>query len=153
MFLCTPVFFVPRVEERPVRYLVPIGYEGTLITVFNRPGYPTLPVKEGFAIHEYPENGIIITSSSPVAGLGTGETIDSSLDGTKRILSTNEISGRRVLCYSSDRWVEEEGSEFIFHVQVIGDKLNDPNEGYEKIFDKTEEVMNLLGLEVNANWK
>lgn len=75
----------PHLREntrRPERHLAPAGFEGVLLTVYDEPGYPSLPVQEGFYIHRYPADGILITSSTQEFGSAKDEFLDFLPDGT-----------------------------------------------------------------------
>ena len=71
-------------KRTPERHLISSDYEGVVITIFDPPGFPPLPAKDGFRIHEYPADGIIITSSSQEFGWASDEMLDVLEGGTHR---------------------------------------------------------------------
>ena len=82
-------------KRTPARYLIPADYEGVVITVFGQPGFPTLPTKDGFRVHDYPDDGVLITSSAQEFGWASDETLDVLKDGTFRRISSGNVVDRR----------------------------------------------------------
>jgi hypothetical protein len=81
-------------KRTPSKYLIPYDYEGVVITVYEQKGYPELPIADGFIIHEYPNDGILITSSEQEFGWASDQVFDVLEDGTYRELKTDiEVSG------------------------------------------------------------
>jgi len=81
-------------KRTPARYLIPADYDGVVITVFNQQGFPELPLVDGFRVHKYPADGILITSSGQEFGWASDETLDVLTDGTHRRLPTRHSGGR-----------------------------------------------------------
>jgi hypothetical protein len=79
----------------PARFLIPADYEGPVITVFGQPGFPALPTKDGFQIHNYPEDGILITSSAREIPQASDETLEVLKDGSLRRINSGDGAGRR----------------------------------------------------------
>ena len=73
------------INRKPAKHLVPADYEGAVITVFGQPGFPELPIQDGSRVHEYPSDGILITSSTRSSdGRATDETLHVLGDGSLR---------------------------------------------------------------------
>ena len=83
-------------QRTPERYLIPSDFEGVVITVFEQEGFPELPSVDGFRVHRYPEDGVLITSSKQEFGWAADEILDVLPDGTTRRLSSGNIADRRV---------------------------------------------------------
>lgn len=82
-------------KRTPERHLIPSGYEGVVITIYNQVGFPELPVRDGYRVYEYPEDGILLTSSTPEYGWASDETLDVLDDGTHRRVSSGNVGDRR----------------------------------------------------------
>jgi len=94
--LAASVSFVGCKERRtPVRYLVPSTYEGVLVTLFDQPGFPPLANEDGFVICDFPDDGIIITSSKQEYGWAADELLDVLPDGSRRRIPSKGDGGRR----------------------------------------------------------
>jgi hypothetical protein len=91
-----------------------------------------VPSKDGFWIHEYPADGIIITSSSQEFGWASDEILDVLEDGTHRPISSGNLGGRTERF--SESGFEAGGGEprIVFALKVIGD------DDYWKRIDATE---------------
>ncbi len=89
-------------EQRrtPAKYLVPSGYEGVVITVYEQEGFPPLPAIDGFSIHKFPADGILITSSKQEFGWASDKTLD-VLDGGSTRAIPYSLSGARVERFSA----------------------------------------------------
>tara|TARA_B110000908_G_scaffold171445_1_gene234226 strand:+ start:744 stop:1250 length:507 start_codon:yes stop_codon:yes gene_type:complete len=70
-------------------HLIPVGYEGVVITVYKQEGFPALPLKDGFLVYAYPKDGILITSSPQEFGSASDRTFELLDDGTQRPLGTD----------------------------------------------------------------
>ena len=81
-------------KRTPDRYLIPANYEGVVITVFDQPGFPPLPIEDGFRLHGYPDDGILITSSSQELGWAADETLDVAESGARTPIPTRHSGGR-----------------------------------------------------------
>jgi hypothetical protein len=137
-------------QERrtPARFLIPHDYEGVVITVFGQEGYPELPLVDGFRIHDYPADGILITSSPPEFGWASDEVFDVLADGTYRDLldklesgvgarrerfsATGSYSGSRIagtLQYyykavgTEKYWKDRDGKEYDLKIDEAIEKL------------------------------
>jgi hypothetical protein len=79
----------------PARFLISADYEGPVITVFGQPGFPALPIRDGFQVHKYPEDGILITSSAWEVPRASDETLEVLKDGSLRRINSGDGAGRR----------------------------------------------------------
>lgn len=82
-------------KRTPERHLISFDYEGVVITIYDQPEFPELPVRDGYRVYEYPEDGILITSSSLEYGWASDETIDVLGDGTHRRIPSGNVGDRR----------------------------------------------------------
>jgi hypothetical protein len=91
LILVLACLFLPGCEKKapPSKFLVPPNYEGAVITVYEQPGFPALPMEDGFLVHRYPDDGILFTSSKQL--FGASSVMDQALevmpDGSRRPLS------------------------------------------------------------------
>jgi len=107
-------------KRTPTRHLIPADYEGAVITLFGQPGFPALPTKDGFRVHGYPEDGILITSSAREIPQKSDETLQALKDGGFRRISSGEGGGRRER-YSEFGSLESGGvPKFDYIYKVIG---------------------------------
>ncbi len=81
-------------RRTPARCLVPFAYEGVLVTIFDQVGFPALPTKDGFQIYQFPDDGIIITSSKQEFGWASDETLDVMQDGSYLRIPSRLSGGR-----------------------------------------------------------
>jgi len=63
--------------------------------VFGQSGFPPLPIEDGFRVHHYPDDGILITSTIQEFGWASDETLDVLKDGTFRRISSGNVADRR----------------------------------------------------------
>ena len=84
-----------RKQRMPERHVVPSSYEGVVITIYNQKGFPELPVENGYLLFEYPEDGIIITSSAISYGWASDQTLDALPDGTRHHFNNGHAKDRR----------------------------------------------------------
>lgn len=82
-------------QSAPSKYLIPHDYEGVVVTVYDQAGFPPLPVSDGYIVHRYPPDGILITSSSMEYGRGEVVVEDLLPDGDTRPLPGRLSTGRR----------------------------------------------------------
>lgn len=98
-------------------HLIPVGYEGVVITVYKQEGFPALPIKDGFLVYEYPSDGIIITSSSQEFGSASDRTFELLENGTQRPLG----AGGRIERFAASGSQEGGGKPSIsYSFKVIG---------------------------------
>ncbi|MCX8214715.1 MAG: hypothetical protein OTJ97_09495, partial [SAR202 cluster bacterium] len=91
-----------------------------MITVFNQQGFPELPLVDGFRVHEYPDDGILITSTEQEYGWASDETLDVLEDGTHRRLSTRHSGGR---CERFSATGSQSGGdvvEIVYYFKALG---------------------------------
>jgi hypothetical protein len=101
------------------RHLIPSGYEGVVITIYDQVGFPELPVRDGYRFYEYPEDGILITSTKQEYGRASVETFDVLADGTHRRI-TYDVGDRQehFAASGSQEGGGEPKIEYVF--KVIG---------------------------------
>ena len=58
------LFYMENNRQKGYIYIIPEGYKGKLVVVFNKKGAPPLKEKEGFHIVKFPPNGYVETSST-----------------------------------------------------------------------------------------
>lgn len=61
-------------DRAPEVHLVPVGYEGPLIMLYNQPGYPVLPRSGDSLVFDFRPSYVLRTSSPLVAGSGFAES-------------------------------------------------------------------------------
>jgi len=82
-------------KKRPLeRHLIPSDYEGVVITIYEQSGFPELPVSDGYRIHEYGEDGILITSSKQEFVSASDEILDILKDGSHRRIGSGSAGDR-----------------------------------------------------------
>jgi len=105
-----------RANEFP-RHQIPGGYEGFVVLVYDQPGFPTLPEDGRYQILRYPEDGVLLTSSSPRFGLNADQVIETYEPGsgalTKKLSSWSryESGGTRTAA---------DGLAFSYLVKAMG---------------------------------
>lgn len=82
-------------RRTPSRFLIPHDYEGVVITVYEQTGFPPLPIVDGYRVHRYPIDGVLITSSSMESGRGKDLVEDLLPNGDKQRLPGKFSTGRR----------------------------------------------------------
>ena len=87
-------------RRTPAKYLVPFGYEGVVITVYEQEGFPALPTIDGLSIHRFPADGILITSSKQEFSWASDKIVD-ALDGGSNRAIPYSLSGERVERFSA----------------------------------------------------
>lgn len=107
-------------KRTPARHLVHANYEGVVITIYDQAGFPALPMKDGYRVYEYPEDGILITSSKQEFGWGSDETLDVFPDGTHRRISSGNVGGRREHFAASGSQEGGGAPEIEYAFKVIG---------------------------------
>jgi|SRR5690625_69557 len=107
-------------SRTPERHLIPADYEGVVIVIYGQEGFPELPMKEGYRVFEYPQDGILITSSEPGFGWASDDIVDVLPDGSFRRISSGEASDRRehFAAFGSQEAVGEPTIDYGF--KVIG---------------------------------
>jgi len=122
-------------KRTPNRYLIPANYEGVVITVFDKQGFPELPLVDGFRVHKYPDDGILITSTEQEFGRASDETLDVLEDGTHRRLPTRHSGGR---CERFSATGSQSGgglTEIVYYFKAVGsDEYWEDKDGRE--YDK-----------------
>jgi len=108
-------------KRTPERHLIPSDYEGVAITIYEQSGFPELPVSDGYRIHEYAEDGILITSSKQEFGSASDEILDVLKDDTHRRIGSGSAGDRRDHDTYTSGSLERDGEPNIgFAVKVIG---------------------------------
>ena len=121
----------------PELFLIPADYEGVVITVWNQPGFPPLTEENGHLVQNYPDDGIIITSTPREFGVARDETFDVHSDGSRefRRVARFGASGESSLpeepniqySYqafgSDDYWKDKDAKEYDQKVKEAKDKL------------------------------
>lgn len=94
------------------KFILPQGFEGAAITVYDQEPFPPLPVRNGLRIHRYPSDGILFTSSSGQYGrwhkqiVAFGDTEEENVPVEKK-----SSSGR----------VERDGVNMVYSLKVFGE--------------------------------
>lgn len=107
-------------KRTPERHLIPADYEGVVITIYDQAGFPKLPKKDGYRIYQYPEDGILITSSKMELGQASDETFDVLNDGTHRRVTPGNAGDRREHFSASGSQEGEGGPKIEYAFKVIG---------------------------------
>ena len=83
------------------RHEIPAEFDGVAVTVFSQPGFPPLPERDGFRVHAYPSDGILITSDPMPEGWASDEVVDILADGTEQLLGNSPSSSSRHIHFSA----------------------------------------------------
>ncbi|MGB0372925.1 MAG: DUF6843 domain-containing protein [Opitutales bacterium] len=117
---CAVFLFGCDKKRTPSQYLIPSDYEGVVITIFNQPGFPGLPLVDGFRVHEYPDDGILITSSEQEFGWASDEVLDVFEDGTRRRLPVCHSGGRCERFSATGTHLDVSATEIVFYYKAVG---------------------------------
>lgn len=121
-------------RRMPERQIVPRGYEGVLVTIYNQNGYPELPIVDGYIVHEYPASGIIVTSSPIDYGVATDETYEILEDGSRNYLP-HAHKGQRIIKWSGTGTRSGKGGDWEYSLMGVGSgQFWDKHDGRE--YDK-----------------
>jgi len=94
------------------KYILPKGFTGTAITVYEQDGFPSLPIENGIVIHRYPADGILVTSSSDQYGSWHRQKIE--FEDTTEPNRPTELK-------SSSGSIEREGVRMLYSLKVFGE--------------------------------
>ena len=122
------------------KYILPKGFTGTAITVYEQDSFPSLPIENGMVVHRYPVDGILFTSSSGQYGAWHRQKIEFE-DTTDANIPT-ELK-------SSSGSIEREGVRMLYSLKVFGEGTHlegVPPEEYKPALDKAFfRVQNRMG--------
>lgn len=126
-------------RRTPAKHLILLNFEGVVITVYEQKGFPELPTIDGFRVHTYPDDGILITSSKQEFGWASDKILD-VLDGGSNRVIPRKISGERV---ERDSATGTRSGQFVppllYYLSAIGSDRYWSNRNAIKEYDKKVE--------------
>lgn len=127
-----------RDSRTPDQFRIPHEFDGVVVTVFDQPGFPPHQRANGYRIHSYPSDGILITSDQMDEGWARDQILDIYSDGTEKILEANEVVGRRVHFSATGSRSREGHPEIEYLLIAVG---VDPftTAAYESAIDRASE--------------
>jgi hypothetical protein len=131
-------------RRTPSKYITPSGYSGVVLTIYGQSGYPTLPRVDGYIVHSYPEDGILITSDSMQYGWAPDLTEEILEDGSTRQLSESESGERNVLSKQSGSQSGPNTFDLVYSGRIIGDSKSITNLGPSVYEAKISEAVQKL---------
>ena len=137
------VIGISSCEERrtPESHIIPAGYNGVVITIYDQAGYPELPLKDGFLVLKYPKDGILITSSKQEFGWASDEILESSENGIPIPITLGTPGDRRKRSAGTGSWSNGD-IELEYAYKGIGTESNDL--GSSGVDRKIEEALQKL---------
>ena len=131
-------------ERMPDKYLIPSSYEGVVVVLYDQPGFPAIPTKDGYLVYKFPDDGIIITSSKPQYGSATDQTLDVLPDGSHRRIP-HRASGERSEIFSATGTRSGGGDlKFVYFYMAIGSDAYWQGKNREEYDKKVEEAFKKL---------
>ncbi|MXQ53362.1 DUF6843 domain-containing protein [Shimazuella alba] len=121
IYLITLLFILTgcSVQKTNTIHLIPEGYEGNLVVIYNVEGKPPLKTKDGYQVVQYNDKGIALTST-PDAYYGT---VNDKYFYVNPFSKRKEISQQCVFSAPNGSTQYNGGREFPFsHLIVTNDK-------------------------------
>ena len=134
----------------PSLYLIPESYEGVVVTVWGEDGFEPLPEVDGFLVHKYPSDGILITSSEAEFGWAADDCQDLHGDKTRTPLPREVVGKRSEIGGSFGEFGHEQYPSIEASIRVIGLPENWENSGEREYKKAVEAMMKVKRLRVKS---